>query len=179
MPERAQNHTKTGLLPKVLPKMFYYVQFNLIKCLVPNCRGAKLSGAKLSWCQIVMVPNCPGAKLSTFIILVPNCLLLLSWCQIVPFIILVPNCPVLNCPTIFLGHPVETIADFIGVLMLADEVDIEESFDDSLTTYFSQFSVIGHIVHYHHTNYCLNKAHNSQARYAFGKVLLYSRLHVL
>ena len=91
----------------------------------------------------------------------------------------VPNCPVLNCPTIFLGHPVETIADFIGVLMLADEVDIEESFDDSLTTYFSQFGVIGHIVHYHHTNYCLNKAHNSQARYAFGKVLLYSRLHVL
>ena len=89
-----------------------------------------------------------------------------------------PNCPVLNCPTIFLGHPVETIADFIGVLMLADEVDIEESFDDSLTTYFSQFSVIGHIVHYHHTNYCLNKAHNSQARCAFGKVLLYSRLQV-
>merc|ERR1712004_116421 len=35
---------------------------------------------------------------STFIILVPNCPLLLSWCQIVPFIILVPNCPVPNCP---------------------------------------------------------------------------------
>merc|ERR1711873_372137 len=34
--------------------------------------GAKLSGAKLSWCQIVLVPNCP---------------LLLSWCQIVRFII--------------------------------------------------------------------------------------------
>merc|ERR1712012_301853 len=32
--------------------------------------GAKLSGAKLSWCQIVLVPNCP---------------LLLSWCQIVCF----------------------------------------------------------------------------------------------
>ena len=41
---------------------------------VPNCPffagGAKLSGAKLSWCQIVRgaklsaVPNCPGAKLS-------------------------------------------------------------------------------------------------------------------
>ena len=50
------------------------------------------------WCQIVLVPNCPGAKLSTFIILVPNCSLLLSSCQIVPFIILVPNCPVPNCP---------------------------------------------------------------------------------
>merc|ERR1712163_59655 len=34
------------------------------------CPGAKLSGAKLSWCQIVLVPNCP---------------LLLSWCQIVRF----------------------------------------------------------------------------------------------
>merc|ERR1711963_706704 len=61
------------------------------------CPGAKLSGAKLSWCQIVLMPNCPGAKLSTFIILVPNCPLLLSWCQIVPFIILVQNCPVPNC----------------------------------------------------------------------------------
>ena len=37
---------------------------------MPNCPGAKLSGAKLSWCQIVRVPNCP---------------LLLSWCQIVRF----------------------------------------------------------------------------------------------
>ena len=46
------------------------IQFNHIKCLVPNCPGAKLSGAKLSWCQIVLVPNCP---------------LLLSWCQIVRF----------------------------------------------------------------------------------------------
>ena len=65
-------------------------------------------GAKLSWCQIVRcqivrvpncpVPNCPGAKLSTFIILVPNYPLLLSWCQIVRFIISVPNCPVPNCP---------------------------------------------------------------------------------
>merc|ERR1711973_662876 len=77
--------TKTELLPKVLPKMIFEVQFNHIKCLVPNCPGAKLSGAKLSWCQIVLVPNCS---------------LLLSWCQIVPFIILVPNCPVPNCPTI-------------------------------------------------------------------------------
>ena len=41
----------------------------------------------------------------------------------------------------FWGHPVETMTDFIGVLMLADEVDIEESFDDSLTTSFSQFAV--------------------------------------
>ena len=70
VPERAHNHTKTELLPKMLPKMFYQVQFNHIKCLVPNCPGAKLSGAKLSWCQIVRVPNCP---------------LLLSWCQIVRF----------------------------------------------------------------------------------------------
>merc|ERR1711873_290103 len=54
------------------------------------CPGAKLSGAKLSWCQIVLVPNCPGAKLSTFIILVPNCLLLLSWCQIV-------RCQIVRC----------------------------------------------------------------------------------
>ena len=45
----------------------------------------------------------------------------------------------------FLGHPVETISDFIGVLMLADEVDIEESFDDSLTTYF--FTVWRHWPH--------------------------------
>merc|ERR1711889_32256 len=50
--------------------MIFKVQFNHIKCLVPNCPGAKLSGAKLSWCQIVLVPNCP---------------LLLSWCQIVRF----------------------------------------------------------------------------------------------
>ena len=52
---------------------------------VPNCPffagGAKLSGAKLSWCQIVR-----GAKLSA----VPNC----PRCQIV----LVPNFPVPNCP---------------------------------------------------------------------------------
>ena len=70
VPERAHNHTKTELLPKMLPKMFYQVQFYHFKCLVPNCPGAKLSGAKLSWCQIVLVPNCP---------------LLLSWCQIVRF----------------------------------------------------------------------------------------------
>ena len=73
------------------------------------CPGAKLSGAKLSWCQIVLVPNCPGAKLSTFIILVPNCPLLLSWCQIVPFIILVPNCPVPNCPTIILNPQIANL----------------------------------------------------------------------
>ena len=52
--------------------------------LVPNCPGAKLSGAKLS-VFIMLVPNCPGAKLSGA---------KLSWCQIV----LVPNCPVPNCP---------------------------------------------------------------------------------
>ena len=80
------------------------------------------------WCQIVLVPNCPvpnclgakfsgwqivhfyyfGAKLSVFIILVRNCLFLLSWCQVVRFIILEPNCPVLNClvpncPLYYLG----------------------------------------------------------------------------
>ena len=61
---------------------------------MPNCPGAKLSGAKLSWCQIVLVPNCPlllswchivcfyylGAKLSA----------LLSWCQIV-------RCQIVRC----------------------------------------------------------------------------------
>merc|ERR1711963_22217 len=55
---------------------FYYLSAKLSAfiILVPNCPlyylGAKLSGAKLSWCQIVLVPNCP---------------LLLSWCQIVRF----------------------------------------------------------------------------------------------
>ena len=39
---------------------------------MPNCPGAKLSGAKLSWCQIVHFYYL-GAKLSAFIILVPNC----------------------------------------------------------------------------------------------------------
>merc|ERR1711873_40780 len=36
------------------------------------CPGAKLSGAKLSWCQIVHFYYL-GAKFSAFIILVPNC----------------------------------------------------------------------------------------------------------
>merc|ERR1711963_877161 len=76
---------------------FYYLGAKLSGA---KLSGAKLSGAKLSWCQIVLVPNCLGAKLSTFIILVPNCPVLLSWCQIVRFYILVPNCPVPNCPTI-------------------------------------------------------------------------------
>ena len=58
--------------------------------------GAKLSWCQIVRCQIVLVPNCPGAKLSTFIILVPNCLLLLFWCQIVRFIILLPNCPTIR-----------------------------------------------------------------------------------
>ena len=47
--------------------------------LVPNCPGAKLSGAKLS-VFIMLVPNCPGAKLSGA---------KLSGCKIVR----VPNCP--------------------------------------------------------------------------------------
>ena len=63
-------------------------------CPVPNCPGAKMSG-----CQIVHFYYL-GAKLSAFIILVPNCPLLLSWCQNFRFIILVLNCPVPNCPTI-------------------------------------------------------------------------------
>merc|ERR1711873_369109 len=29
------------------------------------CPGAKLSDAKLSWCQIVLVPNCPGPNCPT------------------------------------------------------------------------------------------------------------------
>merc|ERR1712117_696191 len=89
------------ILAEIAKKGIFFTFFVLVlNCPVLNCPGAKLS-----WCQIVLVPNCPGAKLSTFIILVPNCQLLLSWCQIVPFIILVlncpvPNCPVPNCPTI-------------------------------------------------------------------------------
>ena len=101
---------------------FSWCQIVRFIMLVTNCPGAKLSGAKLSWCQIIRVPNCPlllfwcqivcfyylGAKLSVFIILVPNCLFLLSWCQVVRFIILVPNCPVPNClvpncPPYYLG----------------------------------------------------------------------------
>merc|ERR1711884_80714 len=71
--------TRVRIRPKLnfcqsLPKMIYSVQFNHIKCLVPNCPGAKLSGAKLSGCQIVRFYFL-GAKLSAFIILVPNCLL--------------------------------------------------------------------------------------------------------
>ena len=50
--------------------------------LVPNCPGAKLSGAKLS-VFIMLVPNCPGTKLSGA---------KLSWCQIVRL----PNCPFLT-----------------------------------------------------------------------------------
>ena len=80
---------------------------------VPNCPGAKLSWCQIVFfslrcqivpftlqCQIVMVPNCPilhswcqivlGAKLSSFTLLVPNC----------PGAKLssVPNCLVPNCP---------------------------------------------------------------------------------
>ena len=95
--------------------------------------GAKLSWCQIVRCQIVLVPNCPGAKLSTFIILVPNCLLLLSWCQIVRFIILVPNClvpncPVPNCPTIvyiieykmncFVLNPCECLTNWGGACRL-------------------------------------------------------------
>ena len=78
VPERAHNHTKTELLPKVLPKMFFF-KFNLIISnvwcqivLVPNCPVPNCPGAKLSWCQIVHFYYL-GAKLSAFIILVPNC----------------------------------------------------------------------------------------------------------
>ena len=63
---------------------FSWCQIVRFIMLVPNCPGAKLSGAKLS-VFIMLVPNCPGAKLSGA---------KLSWCQIV----LVPNCPVPNCP---------------------------------------------------------------------------------
>ena len=66
---------------------FSWCQIVRFIMLVPNCPGAKLSGAKLS-VFIMLVPNCPGAKLSGA---------KLSWCQIV----LVPNCPVPNCPTTF------------------------------------------------------------------------------
>ena len=84
---------------------FSWCQIVRFIMLVPNCPGAKLSGAKLS-VFIMLVPNCPGAKLSGAklswcqIVRVPNCPFLLSWCQIVCFIILVSNCPVPNCPTI-------------------------------------------------------------------------------
>ena len=69
---------------------FSWCQIVRFIMLVPNCPGAKLSGAKLS-VFIMLVPNCPGAKLSGAklswcqIVLVPNCPLLLSWCQIVRF----------------------------------------------------------------------------------------------
>ena len=74
---------------------FSWCQIVRFIMLVPNCPGAKLSGAKLS-VFIMLVPNCPGAKLSGA---------KLSWCQIVlvpncP----VPNCPVPNCPTTLAGH---------------------------------------------------------------------------
>ena len=47
---------------------FSWCQIVRFIMLVPNCPGAKLSGAKLS-VFIMLVPNCPSAKL--------------SWCQIV------------------------------------------------------------------------------------------------
>ena len=54
---------------------------------MPNCPGAKLSGAKLSWCQIVRVPNCPlllsWCQIVRFYYLVAKLSVLLSWCQIV------------------------------------------------------------------------------------------------
>ena len=87
--------------------------------------GAKLSWCQIVRCQIVLVPNSPGAKLSTFIILVPNCPLLLSWCQIVPFIILMPNCPVPNCPTIHYNNITTLSLEkgiFVGISG-ADRVD--------------------------------------------------------
>ena len=68
---------------------FSWCQIVRFIMLVPNCPGAKLSGAKLS-VFIMLVPNCLGAKLSGA---------KLSWCQIVR----VQNCPVPNCPTTKLG----------------------------------------------------------------------------
>ena len=54
---------------------------------MPNCPGAKLSGAKLSWCQIVRVPNCPfllsWCQIVRFSYLGAKLSVLLSWCQIV------------------------------------------------------------------------------------------------
>ena len=54
--DRAHKHTKTKPLSKLLLKISYFVQFHHIKCFVPNCPGAKLTGAKLSWCQIAHLP---------------------------------------------------------------------------------------------------------------------------
>ena len=42
---------------------FSWCQIVRFIMLVPNCPGAKLSGAKMS-VFIMLVPNCPGAKLS-------------------------------------------------------------------------------------------------------------------
>ena len=84
---------------------FSWCQIVRFIMLVPNCPGAKLSGAKLS-VFIMLVPNCPGAKLSGA---------KLSWCQIV----LVPNCPVPNCPTTVsvcpVGHRNEGKIHFAGL----------------------------------------------------------------
>ena len=50
---------------------FYYVGAKLSWCQIVRCQIVRFYyvGAKLSWCQIVrcqivLVPNCPGAKLS-------------------------------------------------------------------------------------------------------------------
>ena len=64
---------------------FSWCQIVRFIMLVPNCPGAKLSGAKLS-VFIMLVPNCPGAKLSGA---------KLSWCQIVRCQIVLPP---LICP---------------------------------------------------------------------------------
>ena len=47
----------------LVPNCFLTNQIVHFIMLVPNCPGAKLSGAKLS-VFIMLVPNCPGAKLS-------------------------------------------------------------------------------------------------------------------
>merc|ERR1711963_165543 len=83
MVTRVRITPKLNFCPKFCQKRSFKFNFNHIKCLVPNCPGAKLSGAKLSWCQIVL-----GVKLSS----VSNC----PRCQIVLGVKLssVSNCPI-------------------------------------------------------------------------------------
>ena len=73
---------------------FSWCQIVRFIMLVPNCPGAKLSGAKLSWCQIVLVPNCPlllsWCQIVRFYYLGAKLTPLLSWCQIVP-------CQIVRC----------------------------------------------------------------------------------
>ena len=64
---------------------------------MPNCPGAKLSGAKLSWCQIVRVPNC---------------LLLLSWCQIV-------RCQIVRCQIVL--QSLFDLLKFLGLSTVSND----------------------------------------------------------